>query len=186
MRIAISGTHGVGKTTLIEEFLSSHPEFVFEPEPYAALVEDYGEEFSSEPTVDDFYRQLEFNVDRLRHHSRGGLVIYERCPVDFLAYILALKDLNIEGVDSSSVERLVEMVLNAIQQLDLIIFLPLDGENYAAENPRLGRAVNTRLVSVFCTDALGIVSSGCVTVLEATGTTRQRLQVLEEAIESIG
>src|SRR5262245_5133060 len=87
MRIAVSGTHGVGKSTLIDEFLGRHPEFVHEPEPYTMLVEDFGEEFSAEPCTEDFLRQLEFNIDRLHQHAPGENVIYERCPADFLAYI---------------------------------------------------------------------------------------------------
>src|SRR6185369_9745107 len=90
MRIAVSGTHGVGKSTLIDEFLRVHPEFVHEPEPYTVMVEDFGEEFSAEPCVEDFVRQVEFNIARLHQHAAGENVIYERCPVDFLAYIQAL------------------------------------------------------------------------------------------------
>src|SRR6185295_1867458 len=90
MRIAVSGTHGVGKSTLIDEFLRRHPEFVHEPEPYTVLVEDLGEEFAAEPCVEDFRRQLEFNIDRLLQHAPGENVIYERCPLDFFAYIYAL------------------------------------------------------------------------------------------------
>ena len=91
MRIAVSGTHGIGKSTLIDEFLRRHPEFVHEPEPYTVLVEDLGEEFSAEPRVEDFRMQLEFNIQRLKQHQEDEDVIYERCPVDFLAYIHALE-----------------------------------------------------------------------------------------------
>src|SRR5262245_55639634 len=108
MRIAVSGTHGVGKSTLIEEFLRVHPEFAHEPEPYAVMVEDYGEEFSAEPCVEDFLRQLEFNLERLGHHAAGGKVIYERCPLDFLAYLSAL--------DANVSEALMEQVSDAMQQ----------------------------------------------------------------------
>jgi len=41
MRIAVSGTHGTGKSTLIDEFLGAHPDFVHEPEPYAVMVDDF-------------------------------------------------------------------------------------------------------------------------------------------------
>jgi hypothetical protein len=56
MRIAISGTHSCGKSTLIDEFLTTHPEFHHEPEAYEALG-DRGEEFSAEPSADDWHTQ---------------------------------------------------------------------------------------------------------------------------------
>ena len=91
MRIAVSGTHGVGKSTLIDEFRSKHQEFIHEPEPYTVMVEDFGEEFSDEPSVEDFRRQLDFNIERLRQHGPEEKVTYERCPIDFLAYIDVLE-----------------------------------------------------------------------------------------------
>jgi broad-specificity NMP kinase len=135
MRIAVSGTHGVGKSTLIDEFLRTHQEFVHEPEPYTVMVEDLGEEFSAEPTVEDFRRQLEFNIDRLLQHAPGEKVIYERCPIDFLAYVDALK--------TGSVEALLEPVAKAMQNLDLIVYLPLDNDQtLEAEYPKLQKTVD--------------------------------------------
>lgn len=189
MRIAVCGSHCVGKTTLIDAFLRVHRDFVHEPEPYHALVEDYGEEFSSEPCVDDFYRQLEFNVDRLRLHSSGDRVIYERSPVDFLAYILALGDLKRDVVDPRLCEAALGLVLEVIQHLDLIVFLTLDGavdiEAPVAEDLKLRKAVDSRLVAIFDGDEFGVVSSGSVAVVEATGSTAQRLHTVEEAMRSL-
>src|SRR4051794_19163926 len=133
MRIAVSGTHGVGKSTLIDEFLRLHPEFEHEPEPYAVLVEDYGEEFSEEPTVEDLLRQLEFNLERLGQHASGENVIYERCPFDFLAYLRAL--------DPNVPEPLVKRISDPMQQLDLIVYLPLEHEG-GGEYPKLRRAMD--------------------------------------------
>src|SRR5215203_6027871 len=118
MRIAVSGTHGVGKSTLIDEFLRERPEFLHEPEPYTVLLEDLGEEFSEEPCVDDFLRQLEFNIERLDQHAAGTNVIYERCPLDFLAYIDAL--------DQRTTETVLGPVTNALHNLELIVYLPLE------------------------------------------------------------
>ena len=151
------------------------------------LVEDYGEEFSSEPCADDFYRQLEFNVDRLRRHSDGERVIYERSPVDFLAYILALKDLKREAADSGLVEAALGLVSDAIRNLDLVVFLPLDGADAIevpdTEDPKLRRAVDSRLVAIFVDDEFGVVSSGSAAVVEARGSTAQRLRILEDAMK---
>jgi hypothetical protein len=167
MRIAVSGTHGVGKSTLIDEFLRLHPEFTHEPEPYAVLVEDYGEEFSAEPCVEDFLRQLEFNLERLGQHTAGDSVIYERCPLDFLAYLNAL--------DADVSEALLKRVSDAMQRLDLIVYLPLEADD-DGEYPKLRRAVDRQLSEIF--------TSANVPVIEATGSTAQRLRVIENALVS--
>jgi predicted ATPase len=172
MRVAISGTHGVGKSTLIDEFLRRHPDFIHEPEPYTVLVEDFGEEFAAEPCVEDFRRQLEFNIERLNQHAANENVIYERCPVDFLAYIHAL--------DSQTAEVLLESISEAMQHLDLIVYLPL--ETATDEFPTLQRAMNRRLSEIFRDDEFGIMSSTSASVVEAEGPTAQRLRSLENAI----
>jgi len=186
MRIAVSGTHCSGKTTLIEEFLYGHPDFACEPEPYTVLAEDYGEEFSSEPCADDFFRQLEFNVERLRCYPSGARVIFERSPVDYLAYILALRDLHLDEVDSL-LQTAIGIVPRAIRNLDMIVFLPLDEaeaiEVPDSEDPRLRSAVDSRLGVIFGRDEFGIFNSGC-TLVEAIGPAAQRLRIVEAAMES--
>lgn len=186
LRIAVSGTHGSGKSTLIEEFLRAHPDFAHEPEPYTVLVEDYGEEFSAEPTADDFYRQLEFNLDRLQQYPSGAKVIFERSPVDYLAYLLALNDLRRDETEALN-ETVLGMVLGAIRQLDMIVFLPLDEANRIelsdSEDPRLRMSVDSRFVAIFSDDEFGIVASGGPTIVEARGTTARRLRILEDAMK---
>ena len=179
MIIAISGTHCVGKSTLVDEFLSAHPDFAHEPEPYAVMVEDFGEEFSDRPCVGDFSRQLDFNVDRLRQHKREERVIFERCPIDFLAYI--------ETLDSKAIETAVGIVSEAIRLLDLIVYLPIDNDIEVpdAEYPKLRRAVDRRLSAILRNDEFGIISSSDVVVVEAGGSTTRRLQIVEEAIKAL-
>ena len=177
MRIAVSGTHCTGKSTLIEEFLLAHPDFAHEPEPYTVLVEDFGEEFSAEPCVEDFYRQLEFNIDRLREHKRGARVIYERCPIDFLAYIDAL--------EPQATQHSLNLVSGAIQNLDLILYLPLDDTFDVPhdEFPKLREAVDRRLSAILSDDEFGIISGTNVVVVEARGSTTRRLRILEQALK---
>jgi hypothetical protein len=93
MRIAVSGTHCSGKSTLVEAFLRAHPEFQHEPEPYATLVEDFGEEFGVAPTAEEFLRQLEFNCERIRGYLPNEDVIFERNPDEFFVYKIELKEL---------------------------------------------------------------------------------------------
>ena len=171
MRIAVSGSHCTGKSTLIDEFLVAHPDFIHEPEPYTVLVEELGEEFSAEPCVEDFLRQLEFNVQRLTQHTPGTRVIYERCPIDFLAYIECLTRADTD---------LVARVSAAMQHLDLIVYLPIDNSIGVDEDefPKLRKAVDRRLSVIYREDEFGI------SVIEATGPTKNRLRIVEAAMKS--
>jgi hypothetical protein len=186
MRIAVSGTHCCGKSSLVDEFLRIHPDFTHEPEPYTVLEEEYGEVFGAEPSLDDFNRQLEFNVERLRSYDSGERVIYERSPVDFLAYMLALNDLR-RGVGATRlIENSLGIVTVAIPLLDLIAFLPLDAHEDTGgmlsdtEDPELRKAVDSRLGGIFLDNDFGLFTSRHPVVLELRGSAAQRLRTLDE------
>jgi hypothetical protein len=169
MRIAVSGAHCVGKSTLIDEFLRAHPEFRHEPEPYTTLIEDYGEEFAAEPCIEDFQRQLEFSIDRLSKHAPEENVIYERCPIDFIAYM--------EVLDPNNTSPPLEAIS---KHLDLIVYLPIEPDDAAdCEYPKLRKAVDRRLNAILLDDELGIIN---IPVVEARGSTPQRLRILEKAL----
>ena len=53
MRIAVSGAHRTGKTTLIEELSRALPTYTVVDEPYH-LLEEEGYEFEALPSVEDF------------------------------------------------------------------------------------------------------------------------------------
>jgi len=174
VRIAVSGTHCTGKSTLIDEFLRVHRDFVHEPEPYTVLVEEFGEEFSAEPCVEDFMRQLEFNIDRLKQHERGERVIYERCPIDFLAYVECV----------SPTTPILSEVLENMQRLEMILYLPIDNTIDAGDEefPKLRKAVDRRLSEIYNEDDLGIITAANLVVVEATGPIEKRLRTIEAAI----
>jgi len=187
MRIAISGTHCCGKSTLIDEFLQAHPDFAHEPEPYQALQEEHGETFAAEPCAEDFHRQLEYNVGRLRRRRSGDPVIYERSPADFVAYMFALAKLGRDPDAARVLENSLELARDGITLLDMIVFLPasdLQSDVAEIEDPKLRRAVDRRLESILIDDDLGWFASDHDRVLQASGTTAQRLQMIEDAIRS--
>lgn len=188
MRVAISGTHCSGKSTLIDHFLITHPDFTHEPEPYIVLQEDYGEVFAAEPSADDFYQQLKFNIDRLRRYQSSEKVIYDRCPLDFIAYLLALSDLRIDKAAAAFVEQSLDIVKDGIELLDLIVFLPLDGMDSdvmsGAKDQELRIAVDDWLADIFRGDDLNIFSFCRPMILEVRGSAEERLLQIESLLKS--
>ena len=139
-------------------------------------MDELGEEFSAEPSVEDFLRQLEFNVHRLKQHKPGARVIYERCPIDFLAYIECL---------SQTHDDLTTRVSEAIENLDLIVYLPIDNTIYVPQDefPKLRKAVDRRLSEIYRDDELGIFNTNNPAIIEATGPTEKRVRTLEAATQ---
>src|ERR1041384_2990821 len=89
MRIAFSGSHRVGKTTLVERVAERLPQYETVDEPYYLLEED-GYEAAEVPTIEDFEAQLVRSFAALGEPGRD--VLFDRCPVDVLAYLLEHED----------------------------------------------------------------------------------------------
>lgn len=183
MRVAISGTHCSGKSTLIDAFLSVHGEYEYEPEPYEALIDLYGEGFGAEPSADDFFRQLEYQIGRLHRFSPGDRVIFERSPADFIAYLLALEDLRRDNADAALTRQSIKAAGNAVALLDLIVYLPAsDVAAPESEDLRLRSAVDKRLEQILLDDDLDLFTNDRPSILDLDGTTAQRLRRLEAAL----
>jgi predicted ATPase len=91
MRIAVTGTHGTGKTTLIEDFAALKPEYHPVPEPYFELLQK-GHCFSDPPMIDDFSSQLDQNIRTVLETKSDDKVLFDRCPFDLIAYMEVLSE----------------------------------------------------------------------------------------------
>ena len=186
MRIAISGTHCSGKSTLVEDFIAAHGDYLHEPEPYEWLENVYGEGLAIEPTADDFWRQLELSVDHLRNYERGARVVAERSPVDFLAYMLALSDLGRAARDCERILSAAELAAIGMANIDLLVVLPLNETDGIvapeSEDLALREAMNDRLLDLITADEYALFGSGSPRVVEIQGSRGQRLRVLEQAL----
>jgi hypothetical protein len=186
MRVAISGSHATGKTSLIEEFLSRHHGFAHEPEPYVTLEEAYGESFAQEPTVEDFRRQVEFSIQTLRQYQPADCVIFERSPVDFLAYIVALLETGSSHRRDAGLDETIALVKSALPCLDVIVFLPLDHagnmEVPDIENPALRGDVDDLLHDIFLENQFDLFGADGPIIVEARGTMSERLKTVENAL----
>src|SRR5215210_662797 len=118
MRIAVSGAHRTGKTTLIEELSRALPTYTAVDEPYYLLAEE-GHEFAEMPCLEDFELQLERSIECIVDSDRDQL--FDRCPADILAYLMTHRD-----SDRFDIERCLPRVRGAMQRLDLIVFVPIE------------------------------------------------------------
>lgn len=93
MRIAVSGSHSTGKSTLIAAFTAKRPEYIHVPEAYEELADEIAILESEGPDVDGLTLLLSHTVSVVRSHQRSAAVIFERSPVDYLAYAAASRSI---------------------------------------------------------------------------------------------
>jgi hypothetical protein len=180
MRIAVTGTHGSGKTTLIDDFLDGHRQYAHAQEPYWELAQE-GLPFADGPTVDDLADQLQQSA-RLILAATDRDMIFDRCPLDFIAYLDVVSEE--EGDEWTPSGKLLARIEAALATLDLIVFLPLsrpDEITTEIEYPTLRRAVDERLKLILREDALGLLEDG-PRIIEISGPRSARLAQLAAAV----
>lgn len=139
MKIAFTGAHHVGKTSLAEKIHALVPEFIFIAEPYQELLEE-GHLFSEAPNPEDFSIQLERSLENVEIDELD--VLFDRSPLDLLAYI------HVTGGAEAS-RGFYLKVKEAMDEIDLLVFVPIENPDIIggteSEFPKLRKQVNDLL-----------------------------------------
>ena len=174
MRVGVSGTHGTGKTTLVRELCGHLAGHVPVDEPYY-LLEEEGYEFAFPPSRDDYRAQLRCSLRLLR--AAAPRVVFDRTPLDFLAYLAAL-GASVEDEADPSVLR------SALASLDVLIVTPVTAETERAlprpDLPQLRETMNGALLDLLSSDPLE--AWGDVRVIELGGPLDRRLEAVLAAV----
>lgn len=131
MRIAISGSHSLGKSTLVHDWIASHPGFTREEEPYRALAlhGPYEILFRDASTKLHNGIQLYYNISRIhRHSSAADDVIFDRAPIDYLAYSQYTSNKRTTDIDDAFVESMIPAVRESLDHIDILAFVPMSNE----------------------------------------------------------
>jgi hypothetical protein len=176
MRVGISGAHGTGKTTLAEALRARLSGHVAADEPYY-LLEEEGYEFGCPPSPDDYRALLARSVLSLTSPPSRPAVIFDRTPLDYLAYLAAT------GSDPAD-EASAAVLKPAFASLDLLVLTPITAETErvlpSAELPRLRAQMNDALLELVYDDPL--TAWGDLPVLELSGPLDGRLDTVLAAL----
>ena len=126
MRIAFSGTANTGKTTLINNFLAVWSQYTTPEKTYRDLIKEKNLSHSSATTTDTQWEILNFMIDQLQSYDKKTKVVFDRCPLDNLAYTLWAHDKGIEGFDKKYVDKCITLTKESMRHLDIIFLLEYD------------------------------------------------------------
>lgn len=197
MRIAISGSHSLGKSTVVNDWVAKHPHFVREEEPYRVLglFGPYEILFREASTKLHNGIQMYYNIGRINRYSEHtDDVIFDRAPVDYIAYSQYTANQGTTDINDAFVESIVPVVRESLDHLDILAFVP-KSDTWPVEMEVDGirpvdHAYRDEVDAIF----KQIYREGRFQVLPEThgpllielwGSREQRLQQLRDAIEEV-
>jgi len=134
MRLAIAGSQSTGKSTLIAAFLAKRPQYAHEPEAFETLGDDIDLSASEGPDVEGLAALLEHTVSVVQGHPPGASVIFERSPVDYLAYAAASRSIA-PSERAAFMREYLPLVRGSLRYLDLIVLLPVSARGPFRSRP---------------------------------------------------
>ncbi len=178
MRIAVSGTHSTGKSTLVAALAERLPHHTIVAEPYEVLAER-GYEFAHPPSVEDFVVQLKQSLLSLRRRSPNR--IFDRCPLDFVGYIVASPD-----AERFDLEAWRGPIAHAMQSLDLVVAVhadPVHDPAITAENAAFRLAVDDALRDIVDGDGFDLCEG--VEILILDGPWERRVETVLAQLQGL-
>ena len=136
-----------------------------------------------ETAVSASVAQVAARVDAAPEFVPGEMVIAERGPIDFLAYLLATAELSGVPLDDDLLERAVQMTSTALANVDLLVLLPLTArdEIHVGSNEHLALRSGMDEVLRELVDDPDVVGEPVLTV-EIAGDPHARLAALEALV----
>ena len=127
MRIAISGAHNTGKTSLVKSFLYTWTNYKTPEETYRDVLKEKNLEHSSNTTPETQTAILDFLLDEMQQHSSvDNKIIYDRCPLDTLVYSIWCFEKKVDGFDNDFVQNQIKLVKESMKFLDIIFISKFD------------------------------------------------------------
>lgn len=123
MKICVSGTQCIGKTTYIKDFLNKWKNYTTPEKTYRDVVRERNIPLNKIGSEESQQVILDFLVDQAMSCSKSDNVIFDRCVLDNLAYSSWL---NLNGkVSDKFLDQSRILVRETLKMFDIIFFLPI-------------------------------------------------------------
>lgn len=127
MRIAVTGTACVGKSTFIKDFLHNWEGIYNKPDTsYRDILSENGLKHSKDTCKETQQKILDFMVDQHMTYTRDDHIIFDRCPIDNIVYSLYSYDKQLSDIDEEFIESCIPLVKESMRFIDIIFYIPYD------------------------------------------------------------
>lgn len=200
MRIAISGTSGIGKSTLIADFLKTWPNYKTPESSYREFFKVNLYPHSKNCNQEGQWAILNHMIDEMQKYSKDDNVIFDRCPLDNLVYSLWASEKGASDLDRDFIEKCIPIVKESMKHLDVIFFIPISKTSpvpivdngiretdpvYIEEIDSLFKAIFHLYQNNF-DDNPFLPNDDCPAIIEIFGNPQERIMLLQQYLNVDG
>lgn len=124
MRIAISGTAGQGKTTVIKDFLAVWNMYSTPTKSYRDIIVEKNLQHSSNTTQETQQAVLDFMVEQLQTTDENSNIIFDRCPLDNVVYSMWMHGQDSKKISSKFIDDSIKKMQKSMKSVDIIFWIP--------------------------------------------------------------
>ena len=195
MRIALTGSHSLGKSTVVNDWVAARDGYLREEEPYRALglFGPFEILFRDESTRLHNGIQLYYCIGRVHRYATSAAdVIFDRAPVDYLAYSQFTADCGTTDIDDEFVQSLVPAVRESLDHLDILAFVPgserwpvaMEADGIRPVDLDYRDRVDAIFKEIYRDGRFGVLpAENAPLIIELVGPREQRLAQLQSAID---
>ena len=127
MKIAVCGAQNTGKSTFIKDFIKKWPMYSTPEKSYREYITE--KKIKLNQKGDEKSQEIILNalIDQAMAYPRSAdtFLIYDRCPLDNLAYTFWLNFYNEDLVSNQFLEKTKDIVKQSLKFFDIIFFTPV-------------------------------------------------------------
>lgn len=130
MRIALIGAQNTGKSTLVEKFLEKWPMYNRPLKTYRDIIKEKNLPLNKQGTKESQRAILDALCEELQQSaaSDSKFTIFDRCPVDNIAYTLWHYAKDTPGFDKEFIVTSQSIASISLKMLDVIFYIPIRKE----------------------------------------------------------
>lgn len=190
MRIAISATQCIGKTTLVKDFLKNWPMYETSKKTYRDLIREKNLPINKETTPETQSLLMDCICDEIMTKSRDDFFIMDRSPIDCLVYSLWANLKGIEGFDDEFIKTQILLAREATSFFDIIFYIPINkynnveivSDNFRDIDPEYRMEIDNIFHEIYRTysEKIGPYFNfeDCPAVIEIFGNEEERIEMI--------
>lgn len=198
MRIGISGTQNIGKSTVIKDFLQRWPMYEKPEKSYRDILTEKGLPCNQKTTPETQTIIMNHMCDQVMFAKRLDNIITDRTPYDALAYSMWANAKGVEGFTDEYIQTQISLAREASSFYDIIFHIPIvDGYDVKIEegnlrdtDPNYRIEMDNIFSAIFSTyfkqEGPFFKWGDCPAVIELFGSPEERMEMIKLYVNKDG